>query len=108
MLGWIGQTLPSCSCLKIKVTITKIFWAWTVYCVSRASCLQKLFETILLKPIQNTLHFRLGEVTLDWVSLGWSDISKLFRSQDQGHYYYDILGVARLMCEQSELTSETF
>ena len=25
----IGQTLPSCSCLKIKATITTIFWAWT-------------------------------------------------------------------------------
>ena len=23
----------------------------------------------------------------------WPDIAKLFLSQDQGHYYYDILGV---------------
>ena len=38
----------------------------------------------------------------------WSDIAKLFLSQDQGHYYYDILGVDRLLCERSELPSEAF
>ena len=38
----------------------------------------------------------------------WSDIAKLFLSQDQGHYYYDILGVDRLLYEQSELPSEAF
>ena len=38
----------------------------------------------------------------------WSDIAKLFLSQDQGHYYYDILGVDRLLSERSKLPSEAF
>ena len=38
----------------------------------------------------------------------WSDIAKLFLSQDQGHYYHDILCIGHLLCEQSQLLSEAF
>ena len=74
----------------------------------------RLFQVLFFQCVQAEREgeraftaFSLVEESFPW-AFYWPDIAKLFLSQDQGHYYYDILGVDRLLCEQSELPSEAF